>query len=125
MGSLAGFYTVNNWEKTSDHHVVAHLTIHEDHPIFSGHFPGNPVTPGVCMMQIIKELGENWTQSTLLLKMARNVKFLAIINPKKNKNIRVELLFEEEMEDTIAIKSTTTYDETVALRFSGIFQKIQ
>ena len=38
------------------------IIILEDSPIFKGHFPEYPVVPGVCLMQIIKELAEKKTQ---------------------------------------------------------------
>lgn len=77
------------------------------------------------MMQIIKELAEKWTQSPLMLKNARNVKFMAIINPEQHPNIKVDLDVEEEKgEGLLYVKSTTSYEDTVALKFSGVFQKV-
>lgn len=124
MSLLRDFYTVIGFEQIAENTCLASLTIHKDHPVFTGHFPGNPVTPGVCMMQIIKELGEKWSGSSLQLTKARNVKFMAIINPEKNENIKVEMLFEKDGEDTLSIKSTTSFEDTVALKFSGTFQII-
>lgn len=74
------------------------------------------------MMQIIKELGEKWADTPLQLKKARNVKFMAIINPYENAEISIELQF-EEVTDGLSIKSTTSFAQTVALKFSGVFQK--
>lgn len=76
------------------------------------------------MMQIIKELTERWAASPLMLKTARNVKFMAIINPSLTPNIRVELDVEEEGEGVLSVKSTTSFEDTMALKFSGVFQKV-
>ncbi len=103
--------------------VSASISLHSSHAVFHGHFPGNPVTPGVCMMQIIKELAEKWAASPLMLKKARNVKFMAIINPVQHPNIQVELDVEEE-DGSLSIKSTTSFEGTTALKFSGVFQKV-
>ena len=75
------------------------------------------------MMQIIKELAEEWAKCTLVLKTARNVKFMAIINPEDHPNIQVELDVEEE-EGLLSVKSVTSFEDTVALKFSGVFQKV-
>jgi len=103
--------------------VSASISLHSGHAVFQGHFPDNPVTPGVCMMQIIKELTEKWAASPLMLKKARNVKFMAIINPVQHPNIQVELDVEEE-DGLLSVKSTTSFENTTALKFSGVFKKI-
>ncbi|HWK56959.1 MAG TPA: hypothetical protein VNQ80_06470 [Parapedobacter sp.] len=103
--------------------VSASISLNSAHAVFEGHFPGNPVTPGVCMMQIIKELAEKWATGPLMLKKARNVKFMAIINPYQHPNIQVELDVEEE-DGLLSIRSTTSFENTTALKFSGVFQKI-
>lgn len=117
------FYRVNEFNELADNKFLASLTINKEHDIFEGHFPGQPVTPGVCMMQIIKELAEKWSGSTLQLKTAKNIKFMAIINPENNPDIQVELAFERSQGDVI-VKSTASFEETVALKFSGVFKEL-
>src|SRR5690606_31669773 len=95
MSLLHDFYAIASFS-AQDQKVSASIVINKDHPVFRGHFPNRPVTPGVCMMQIIKELAEKWAASTLILKKARNVKFMAIINPTEHPNIQVTLDVEEE-----------------------------
>ena len=34
------------------------IQISDKHPIFKGHFPESPVLPGVCILQIFKEISE-------------------------------------------------------------------
>ena len=38
--------------------IEAIIELDEHHDIFKGHFPGQPVLPGVCMLQITKEILE-------------------------------------------------------------------
>jgi len=63
------------------------LVLEPNHPIYQAHFPGNPITPGVCIIQIIKELSMEILQCNLLLKKLNNVKFLNVINPLENKEV--------------------------------------
>ena len=123
MSLFNQFYEIRSFDTTDSQKVVATVHIDQYHPIFKGHFPHQPVTPGVCMMQIIKELGEKWCSKPLMLKSAKNVKFMAVINPVEEPNILVELLFEEDGDGLLTIKSTTSFADTVALKFSGIFEK--
>jgi len=51
------------------------------HPIFAGHFPQQPVVPGVCTMAMIKDLLEQALGKKLLLRSTGQVKFLRLILP--------------------------------------------
>ena len=73
------FYTINEFQKLADDKALVSITINSGHQIFEGHFPGQPVTPGVCMMQIIKELGEKWSNKKLMLKTAKNATKNALV----------------------------------------------
>ncbi|MEP7278535.1 MAG: 3-hydroxyacyl-ACP dehydratase, partial [Bacteroidota bacterium] len=65
---LAGsFYTIVS-PVIEPENIRAILKINPDHAIFKGHFPGQPVVPGVCMMQIVKELMETGTGRRLRLQ---------------------------------------------------------
>ena len=91
--------------------------------IFKGHFPGNPVMPGVCMIQIIKELTEEATQKNLFLTVSSNIKFMAIINPEKNPDLQLTIDIKEENGE-VKVKNTTSYDDTVALKLNAAFKII-
>jgi 3-hydroxyacyl-[acyl-carrier-protein] dehydratase len=69
------------------HEIKAVLELDGDHPIFKGHFPGQPVVPGVCMMQAVKELVERHVKQKLVVVEADNMKFLSVIDPRVNKVI--------------------------------------
>ncbi|CAM4119655.1 3-hydroxyacyl-ACP dehydratase FabZ family protein [Zobellia nedashkovskayae] len=116
---IEGLYTVESFEK-EEQTVKATVKLNAAHEVFKGHFPGNPVMPGVCMIQIIKELTEQATGRTLFLSVASNVKFMAIINPVKNDTIQLTLNVTEEG-GTVKVKNTTTFDDTLALKLSATF----
>lgn len=119
---LNDFYAVTSHKKT-EKGFTANVTLNKDHQIFNGHFPGNPVTPGVCMMQIVKDLTEEFINSKLFLKSASNVKFMAIINPFETPDLVLELDINEN-EDEIKVKNNTTFGETIALKLSVTYKKI-
>ena len=52
--------------------------------IFQAHFPGNPITPGACLIEIAKELCEHFLDRSLSVKTIKNVKFISLITPIEN-----------------------------------------
>ena len=48
--------------------ISASLEINAAHKIFQGHFPGQPVVPGVCMVEMVKEVTETVTGKEMFLQ---------------------------------------------------------
>lgn len=86
------FFKITSMEKNVTD-IQAVLEINEHHAIFEGHFPGQPVVPGVCMMQIIKELLETATLKKFNILQANEMKFLAIINPIQNNIVQAQVKY--------------------------------
>ena len=120
---LKDFYTVEKVENVQEGKYKAVVVLNNQHAVFQGHFPGNPVMPGVCMMQIIKELSQQIVGSSLFMKSASNVKFMAIINPDKNARLELDLEISGDLESEIKVKNTTTFDQTVALKLTNTYRK--
>lgn len=118
---LKDFYTINHLA-FAENIATANITINKDHEVFKGHFPGNPVTPGVCMMQIIKELTEQVVNEKLFMQSSNNVKFMAIINPEINPDLQLTLTILEE-DELYKVKNVTKFEETIALKLSTTFRK--
>ena len=121
---LKDFYNVLSEEKTGDSKYSITILINEKHDVFKGHFPGNPIMPGVCMIQIIKELTAAITKSTLIIQTLSNVKFMALINPEVTPELRLELDIITTEDDLVKVKNTTYFNDTVALKLSNVYKKI-
>jgi 3-hydroxyacyl-[acyl-carrier-protein] dehydratase len=61
--------------------VSAVLAIDQQNDIFNGHFPGQPVVPGACMLQIVKEVLADALHRRIRLVKADNIKFLSLVQP--------------------------------------------
>lgn len=122
---LKDFYKVLSEEKTTDSKYSITILVNEKHEIFKGHFPGNPIMPGVCMIQIIKELTEKITKQTLMIQTLANVKFMALINPETNPELRLELDITLTEDNLVKVKNTTYFNETVALKLSNVYKKLE
>ncbi|KRD62932.1 3-hydroxyacyl-ACP dehydratase [Flavobacterium sp. Root935] len=121
---LKDFYKVLSEEKASDSKYNITILINEKHEVFKGHFPGNPIMPGVCMIQIIKELTESITKSSLMIQSLANVKFMALINPEVTPELRLELDVTITEDNLVKVKNTTYFNDTTALKLSTVYKKI-
>lgn len=119
---LKDFYKIQSLIKTDDQKYLVTVLINENHEVFKGHFPGNPVMPGVCMMQIIKELSEQITESSLLMQSISNVKFMALINPFVTPELLLELEIIYTENQLIKVKNTTYFNNTVALKLGSVYK---
>jgi 3-hydroxyacyl-[acyl-carrier-protein] dehydratase len=80
--------------EVDDDHIVASYTFRPDHDFYRGHFPGNPITPGVILVEsmaqagvvalglylLSKELGNDARNYTSLFTDA-SVEFSGIVAP--------------------------------------------
>lgn len=97
------------------------IEIDPQHEIFEGHFPGNPVVPGVCMLQMLTDILEKQHSKKILLRSARNMKYVATIQPKETTGL-FYLIKEKPTEKGLKIQATLQNEETVFFKFSGVFE---
>lgn len=120
---LKQFYTIDSSELIEAQSFESSITIQKEHPIFEGHFPNFPVTPGVAMLQIIKELTGNHLQLSLFLESASNVKFLTMVDPNVNASLKFNIVIQEDG-NYVKIKNSTSFnDGTPVLKCNVTFVK--
>lgn len=121
---LKDFYTIVSKEEVSDGNFTINIRVNAAHEVFKGHFPGNPVMPGVCMMQIVKELTEAIIGSDLFMQSLSNVKFMALINPDATPDLRLEINVSQLEDGLVKVRNTTYFNDTVALKLASTYKKV-
>ena len=79
------------------------LSLNASHPIFQAHFAGNPIMPGACVVQMIKELASDYYDRFFFTCSVKNMKFLRAINPLESPEISVQLTFIQQEANRISI----------------------
>ena len=74
------------------------LRVSEKFPLFKGHFPGSPVLPGVCILQIFKELAETdlAVGTPLRYNEIKQCKFLQPIAMAKSVDLTVSISLKQD-----------------------------
>ena len=124
MRLTEGFFIVETTNDT-ENGFEAVLRTNPEHPIYKAHFPGNPITPGVCIIQAAGELLENQLGRKLYLKTVKNVKFLSVIIPEEGKKIKYS--FSNIIEDDSIVKTQVLVSDDAAVyaKISLIFNYVR
>jgi 3-hydroxyacyl-[acyl-carrier-protein] dehydratase len=74
------FFTIEDFSKDAVS-FKAVVRLHEQHPVFAGHFPGRPVTPGVFTVQMVKECVAYALGEDIRFAVLQNCRFSQTILP--------------------------------------------
>lgn len=94
MASFQGFYS-NTSVETTDSGTTVVVRINEMHPVFAGHFPGQPVASGAMLTQMVIDEASALLGGSLHFVGARQIKFLSVLNPMQTTMLRLEYVFAE------------------------------
>jgi 3-hydroxyacyl-[acyl-carrier-protein] dehydratase len=114
-------YSVVSTKADSVNKITVTISINKEHEIFAGHFPGNPILPGVATINILKEIVSWHQQKKIRLTRAASIKYLSFINPLKNTLIDFEIELKDQENDKIQCSSTIRHGEMVFCSFRGEF----
>ena len=115
------FYTIKS-EELSESTANFSIELDGDHKIYEGHFPDNPITPGVVQMEIVKELMSKVTNSSLNLVTMGNCKFLAILNPIETKEVLVAINYSLTEENLYKVSAQIRTSDVIYLKISAFYQ---
>jgi 3-hydroxymyristoyl/3-hydroxydecanoyl-(acyl carrier protein) dehydratase len=65
--------------------------VEADHPSLPGHFPGEPILPGVVVLDRALEAAEAWLGSALLVTDLAHVKFVSPLRPGDRARLHLRL----------------------------------
>ena len=61
--------------------ILAHVTVTDDSLWFSGHFPDNPILPGIAQLNMVADIIALSKQESLYIKRLNRVKFKKVVRP--------------------------------------------
>jgi 3-hydroxyacyl-[acyl-carrier-protein] dehydratase len=119
---LNNLYTLSSFGfSVAKDNISARILLNNEHPVFKGHFPGNPILPGVCTVQIIRELLEKAMEKELMLIKASNIKYLGFINPTTIPEIQFDLIIKNTETGSVGCNATVSAAGNALCSFKGEF----
>lgn len=105
-----------------DETVSYKVALNPEHYIYGAHFPGNPVTPGVCLLQMATEILEHHYSKRLKLDTAVNIRFKNPVLPADETVFDfTKISFEaDEAKVRLTVKNDTKQFVTMSLKYKVI-----
>ena len=75
------WYVLKNVTRSDKNEIEADIHVPPDSPWFSGHFPGDPILPGVAQIGMVKDVIRQARGQDLSVSGVRRVRFKQIIRP--------------------------------------------
>ncbi len=91
------FYKIREARQT-DNHISVIVELEPEHPIYEGHFPQQPVVPGVCTMTIVKECLSEVLGRTCNYESIKECKFTSALIPSEGLRLNLEFDVLEDMQ---------------------------
>lgn len=114
------FYKINSL-KFEENILEAEISIDPKHAIYEGHFPNNPVTPGVVQLELVKEILGTHFNKTIHMRSLNSSKFLAVLNPEKTPEALFKMTVTEQEDQSLKVSGQLSNSEGICLKFSGIY----
>ncbi|MBC7864936.1 MAG: 3-hydroxyacyl-ACP dehydratase [Bacteroidia bacterium] len=98
--------------------IISKIKLNAAHKIYGGHFPGNPITPGVVQIEIVKEILESVYKKELKLSSMSRCKFLKILNPNETPFVTIDIAVSE---NPLHVSASGTENEIIYFKLSAVF----
>lgn len=116
-------YKTIYYRSDSVNKLTIRIQIEPGHPLFKGHFPGNPVLPGMVTIQLLKELLTKHLGYEIGISKASVIKYLNFIDPYKNNLIDFEIALRDTENGNKECIAKIHYIDTVFCTFKGEFHQ--
>lgn len=100
MKLIGDFYDIElNLPQTEGMVYGFDVKLNPEHYIYKAHFPGHPITPGVCLLQMVAELASVAERCALGVRAVKNAKYTGVVDPTENSLLRFVFTSRSELED--------------------------
>lgn len=115
---LDNLYAVVASAEEGTQSVNFQVRLNPESAIFKAHFPGEPIMPGACIVQMVQELYMMWTKRDVEIAKVNNLKFLSVISPDAVLELNVVLEVKKEEADMIHLKADVVDGQTYYTKMS-------
>ena len=115
---LDNLYTIVSTPEESTEAVRFQIRLNADSVIFKAHFPGEPIMPGACIVQMVQELFSVLAKREVEIAKIVNLKFLSVIKPDEVLDLDVAIKIKKEEDQQVHINADIVKDEITYTKMS-------
>lgn len=120
---LEDFYKIKN-KFVNEGGYQVEVLLNVFHPIYDGHFPDMPVVPGVCSLQLIKEIVSEAKGMELRYEDISGCKFLQAINPREDNVLYLSFSLKDLSENKYALQALVRSNEKDVLKIKAVLRNL-
>lgn len=118
------FYKIVNMD-SGQQDCTATICLNREHEIYKAHFPGQPITPGVCQIQIVTEILALRLNEEVYLSDIKNVKYMAVISPEEVSELTVDIQLKAREQDSCKVSALFRSGEQIFSKMSMTYHVVR
>ena len=119
------YQDLNNSEisilKENNYRITATFLFAKSLEFFKGHFPGNPILPGIFQIEMVKYILEKSLHTPLCLQSVKKTKFSNLIHP--DTMVEVEITINRVEKTLVDVKAIVRAEDVIAGKINLILTK--
>jgi 3-hydroxyacyl-[acyl-carrier-protein] dehydratase len=96
------WYKLNHLEKSDSGQIVAEIQAPPDSPWFSGHFPGQPILPGIAQLGMVFDAICHFGSQNMKISHISRVRFKQMIRP--NDSLRIIVMPQKDHAESYSFR---------------------
>ena len=98
--------------KKNNQHINAVFSFKKELDLFRGHFPENPILPGIVQIEMVKYALEKSFDTCLSIKSVKKTKFSSLIHP--GEIVYLDITMNKEENSLFNVKAILRVGDTIA-----------
>jgi 3-hydroxyacyl-[acyl-carrier-protein] dehydratase len=116
---MTSLYTLHNIQ-ISGSTFSAEIRFDPSHPVFAGHFTGQPVVPGVFLVEILAGAVSEVFGKESVVKEAGNLKFIQVIDPTVHHSVLLDGSIVKEEKGILTVDATFSAGDLLFSKMKGV-----
>ena len=118
---VENFYAIDDMSREGGE-AVFHVSLNPDCGVYEGHFPGSPVCPGVCSLQMVRECAERSAGKKLFLKEIKQCRYVTLMSPQTHPHLTITLSMDPSDDGMTDLQASVTSGQEVCLTLKALFE---